>query len=201
MNLADWAEDIARTTLELPLPRRWAHSQGVAAQARTLAPILGPDADLLTAAAWLHDIGYAPDLIDTGFHPLDGARYLRDTQEASETLCQLVAHHSCAINEASERGLANALTQEFGAAPRNLTDALTYCDMTTGPDGRHLRVGQRLAEIHARYGPDHLVSRSITRSTPHITGSVTRVTRKLAACAPAGGPSTPARVGVLVSVS
>ena len=57
MNLAAWAEDTARTLLHEPLPRRWAHSQGVAAQARTLAPILGPDADLLTAAAYLHDIG------------------------------------------------------------------------------------------------------------------------------------------------
>src|SRR5580700_8331135 len=100
MNIADWAEDTARTILETPLPRRWAHSQGVAAQARSLAPILGRDADLLVAAAFLHDIGYAPDLIDTGFHPLDGARYLSDTVQASDTLCRLVAHHSCALIEA-----------------------------------------------------------------------------------------------------
>ena len=33
--------------------------------------------DDLVAAAWLHDIGYAPELVETGFHPLDGARYLR----------------------------------------------------------------------------------------------------------------------------
>ena len=78
MNLADWAEDTARSILQTPLPRRWAHRQGVAAQARTLEVILGKDADLLVAAAWLHDIGYAPDLVDTGFHPLDGARYLGD---------------------------------------------------------------------------------------------------------------------------
>ena len=83
MNLADWAEDTARTILQTPLPRRWAHTLGVAAQARSLAPILGRDADLLTAAALLHDIGYAPDLIDTGFHPLDGARYLSDAMQAA----------------------------------------------------------------------------------------------------------------------
>jgi len=28
-------------------------------------------------AAYLHDIGYAEPLVDTGFHPLDGAVYLR----------------------------------------------------------------------------------------------------------------------------
>jgi HD-GYP domain-containing protein (c-di-GMP phosphodiesterase class II) len=70
MNQADWAEELARKLLEIPLPRRWAHVQGVAARARTLAPILGEDADLLEAAAWLHDIGYSPELVETGFHPL-----------------------------------------------------------------------------------------------------------------------------------
>jgi hypothetical protein len=29
------------------------------------------------SAVLLHDIGYAPDLVITGFHPLDGARFLR----------------------------------------------------------------------------------------------------------------------------
>jgi hypothetical protein len=31
----------------------------------------------MVMAAWLHDIGYAPELAVTGFHPLDGARFLR----------------------------------------------------------------------------------------------------------------------------
>jgi aminoglycoside phosphotransferase (APT) family kinase protein len=29
-------------------------------------------------AAWLHDVGYAPAVVATGLHPLDGARYLRN---------------------------------------------------------------------------------------------------------------------------
>ena len=116
MNQADWAEELARKLLEVPLPRRWAHVQGVAAQARSLAPILGDDADLLEAAAWLHDIGYSPELAETGFHPLDGARYLRDVALADPVLCSLVAHHSCAVIEAEERGLADELRREFPAA-------------------------------------------------------------------------------------
>jgi hypothetical protein len=32
--------------------------------------------DDLVAAAWLHDIGYAPELAKTGFHPLDGSAAL-----------------------------------------------------------------------------------------------------------------------------
>jgi HD superfamily phosphodiesterase len=71
--------------------------------------MLGADADLLEAAAWLHDIGYAPGLAVTGLRALDGACYLRDTQHADAMLCRLVAHHSYAVIEAGERGLADFL--------------------------------------------------------------------------------------------
>jgi putative nucleotidyltransferase with HDIG domain len=188
MSYSAWAEQTARTLLQEPLPRRWAHVQGVAATARALAPVLGADADLVTAAAWLHDIGYSPALADSGFHPLDGARYLRHTERADEILCRLVAHHSGAITEAAERGLATELAREFRPARRDLSDALVYCDMTTGPDGQPLPVDQRLADIRARYEPAHPVSRAISRSAPQLTAAVTRVTGKLARC------TTPARL-------
>ena len=173
--LASWAEHLAQTLLQEPLPRRWAHVQGVAAGACSLAPLPGADADLLEAAAWLHDIGYTPDLAVTGLHALDGARYLRDAQQADAMLCRLVAHHSCAIVEAEERGLADVLTFEFEPAPHALSSVLTFCDMTTSPDGELLPVDRRLAEIHDRYGPGHLVSRSIQRATPMILRAVEQV--------------------------
>ncbi len=173
--LASWAEDLAQALLQEPLPRRWAHVQGVAARARSLAPILGADADLLQAAAWLHDIGYAPALSLTGLHALDGARYLRDAQHADAMLCRLVAHHSYAIIEAEERGLADVLVLEFEPAPYLLSSVLTCCDMTTSPDGELVPAEQRLAEIHHRYGPGHLVSRSIQRATPMILRAVEQV--------------------------
>ena len=40
---------------------------------RSLAAVLGADADLLEAAAWLHDIGYTANLANTGSRALDGA--------------------------------------------------------------------------------------------------------------------------------
>jgi hypothetical protein len=172
---ASWAEQLARALLQEPLPRRWAHSQGVAARARGLAPVLGGDADLLEAAAWLHDIGYAPGLTRTGLHQLDGARYLRDVRHADALLCRLVAHHSCAIVEAGERGLADVLRLEFEPAPYALSSVLTCCDMTTSPDGELVAVEQRLTEIHDRYGPGHLVSRAIQRATPMILRAVEQV--------------------------
>jgi HD domain len=180
MTYADWAEALACTLLAESLPRRWAHSQGVAATARTLAPILGDAEELVTAAAWLHDIGYAPGLHVTGFHPLDGARYLRDVHHVNPLLCRLVAHHSCATNEAAERGLAANLSREFTRVPPDLADALIYCDMTTSPDGNHITVERRLSEIQTRYGPDHAVSRALARSAPELSSAVSRVTRKLA---------------------
>lgn len=200
MDLADWAEETARVILQTALPRRWAHTQGVAAQARSLGAILGKDADLVIAAAWLHDVGYAPDLTDTGFHPLDGARYLSDTAQASDMLCRLVAHHSCAVIEAAEYGLADQLVREFEPALGDLTDALIYCDITTGPDGQRLSVEQRLAEIRARYGPDDPVSRALVRSAPQLIGAVTRVQRRLAK-ATLTPCARPARFRVLVAAT
>ena len=178
--LASWAEHLARALLQESLPRRLGHVQGVAARARSPAPVLGADADLLEAAAWLHDIGYAPGLAVTGLHALDGARYLRDAQHADAMLCRLVAHHSCAIIEARERGLADVLSLEFDPAPYALASVLTCCDMTTSPDGELVPAEQRLAEIQDRYGPGHLVSRSIQRATPMILGAVKQVHNRAA---------------------
>ena len=104
----------------------------------------------------------------TGLHALDGARYLRDAHQADALLCRLVAHHSYAIVEAEERGIADILGLEFEPAPYELSSVLTCCDMTTSPDGELVTVERRLAEIHRRYGPEHLVGRSIQRATPMI---------------------------------
>jgi HD superfamily phosphodiesterase len=174
MRQADWAEELARKHLEIPLPRRWDHVQGVAARARTLTPILGEHADLLEAAAWLHDIGYSPELVESGFHPLDGARHLRDVQSAHPVLCSLVAHHSCAVIEAEERGLVGELRREFRPASRLLSDALAYCDLTTDPSGNVVTVHDRLSEIRERYGPDSIVTRFTLKAEPSLLDSVTR---------------------------
>jgi HD domain len=186
MALATWASELARELLAEPLPRRWAHTQGVARQARTLAPILGDDADLLEAAAWLHDIGYTPALVVTGFHPLDGARYLRDTHQASPRLCNLVAHHSYAVIEARILDLANPLIAEFPGDRPHTTDALLYCDMTTTPAGLVTTVKNRIGEIVERYGPEHSVRKFIERGEVELVRSVDRVDRRLKRNLPVG---------------
>ena len=77
-----------------------------------------------------------------------------------------------AVFEAEQRGLLDVLQAGFPQERGELRDALTYCDMTTGPDGNPLPVADRLAEIHSRYGPVHLVSRSISNATPCIISAV-----------------------------
>ncbi|WP_329177616.1 HD domain-containing protein [Streptomyces sp. NBC_01477] len=175
-DMVAWASQLARDELAGPLPRRWAHSQGVATRAVSLAPVAGEASGLLRTAAVLHDIGYAPRLAATGFHPLDGARFLRDVHGSDERLVRLVANHSLALLEAEERGLRETLEAEFPLLEdRLLVDALVYCDMTTTPDGEPTTARKRVAEIVSRYGADSIVGRFIRRAAPEIFAAVERV--------------------------
>ena len=142
------------------LPRRWRHVQAVAARAERLSAIPGVAGQVLAAAAWLHDIGYAPDLHDTGFHPIDGGRFLRKLGVDDRLAC-LVAHHSCAVYEARVRGLEDVLLAEFPQEASVTYDALVFCDLTTGPAGQPVTYTERMREIKNRYGPDHEVSRAL----------------------------------------
>lgn len=158
---------------------RWRHVAGVAAAAHTASTILRPDeAALLLAAAWLHDIGYSPEIAHTGLHPLDGARHLR-AMGAPPRLCALVAHHSAAAVEAEVRGLADALEGEFPPEFSVVADALTFADMTTGPTGQAVTVEERLAEILERYPADHPVHEAISISSSRITAAVARIEARL----------------------
>lgn len=141
-----------------PLGNRWLHVQQVAQQARrVVGSVPSGDWDLLVAAAYLHDIGYAPSLATAGFHPLDGARWVRDSGPRGRLAC-LVAHHSCAIHEARVRGLDEALLAEFAPEDSATYDALVFCDMTTGPTGETVLFEDRIREIRLRYGPRHEVT-------------------------------------------
>ena len=182
MALATGAYVLAESLLAEPLPRRWSHSLGVAGRAKALRGLFGEaDADLLEAAAVLHDIGYSPSIAATGFHPLDGARFLRDQENADERVINLVAHHTFAWLEAEERGLRAELEAEFALERPELVDALVFCDMTTTPDGTPTTTDKRVAEIVSRYGPDTIVGRFIQRAAPEIHVTAGRVEQRLAA--------------------
>jgi HD domain len=173
------AAALAETKLAQALPRRWRHVRSVARRARWVAKTLGLPDDLV-AAAWLHDIGYAPDLAEAGFHPLDGARFLRK-RSADDRLACLVAHHSCAVYEARVRGLADVLLAEFPPEDSATYDALVFSDMTTGPRGQQVTYTERIKEIRERYGPDHEVSRALELSEPDLSACCERTLARLAA--------------------
>ena len=133
--------------------------------------------DVLVSAAWLHDVGYGPRLVATGFHPLDGARWL--AAQGEQRLARLVAYHSGAAYEARYRGLMDELA-EFEPEVSLVADLLTWCDLHTGPTGERVEPRNRLAEIVHRYGPEHVVSRSIRSAEPELLATCDRVTGALA---------------------
>lgn len=159
------------------MPDRLAHVLGVGAKSEELARQLPEiDGSTLVPAALLHDIGYAPSLFDTGFHQVDGARWL--AAQGEHRLAGLVAHHSCAWFEAAERGLLDAL--DIFPHERSLeSDALSYCDLTTGPDGTPMTFEERIEDILSRYGPGHPVARSLMPALPQLSAAIARVTSRL----------------------
>lgn len=162
------------------LPDRWSHVKAVAAVAQDVARVLHLDGAVLVSAACLHDVGYAPGVRDTGFHPLDGARYLKAHGFGIE-VTTLVANHSCARFEAELRGLDDTLVNEFPILDVELTDALCFADMTTGPRGQAMDVRERLAEIRSRYGPADVVTAFVDVAERELTAVVARVEERLAA--------------------
>ena len=161
------------------LPSRQSHVAGVAAVAEDVVARLGlSDRELLVAAAWLHDVGYAEPVARTGFHPVDGASWVR-SQNFPTTVVSLVAYHTGAEVEAEERGLTDALMQ-FAHPDPTLLDVLTFSDLSVGPEGEQVEVEARIREILSRYPDGHPVHRSVSRSAPKLLAAAQRIREQLA---------------------
>ncbi len=151
-------------------PERWAHTCGVARLAADIAARI-PDleGEALLAAAWLHDIGYAPTLAGSGFHHLDGAAALAAKGEVE--LAGLVAHHTSGDSEAEVRGLTTHL-QRFDAPGALMAAALAYCDLHADPEGVPIHLDRRVAEVQVRYGRCHPVTRGLLAALPRLREQV-----------------------------
>src|SRR5450755_1265026 len=173
--LLEWAAEQAQSLLA-PLDNRWLHTKGVVERAQEIGKAFNEkDRRLLITAAYVHDIGYAPLLKRTNFHPLDGAIYLSSHNQ--QRLASLVAYHSEAQYEAQLR----CLTAELNNIPHehsSIADALTYCDMTTGPKGEHISFEERLAAIFQRYDETHIVSLAIRQATPSLANAIKQTQEK-----------------------
>lgn len=173
-----WAWLTAKRLLADALPRRWAHTWGVARRAQQIAPAFAPEErDVLVASAWLHDVGYAPAVTVTGMHQLDGARFLVG-RGVSFRVCALVAHHAGAAAVADLVGLAGELAV-FEDEQSPVRDALWYCDMTTGPDGQPMTFDERMAELRVRRSGDDPVVRALAVNVRDRAAAVERTEDRL----------------------
>ena len=175
--LVDAARELATRVLE-DNPERLAHSAAVADRARELAATVPQSAaETLVAAAWLHDIGYSSQLKQTGFHPLDAAKYLR-REGWPEPVCTLVAHHSGSRYVARVRGLYDQL-REFEFVEDPPSDALAVADNTAGPNGTIMTVEERLRDKRMRHGPDSPNARANPERDDYIRAAAGRVAHRL----------------------
>ncbi|MBW3642694.1 MAG: HD domain-containing protein [Actinobacteria bacterium] len=156
---ASWAAETADRLLG-STSARYAHTCRVARQAASVRHLLTePWRSALVEAAWLHDVGYSPQLVETGFHPLDGARWLQARGRSSE-VCSLVAWHTRARTEARFRGLEDALIAEFVPPPPAAQAAMAWADLTSSPTGERWSPESRISDILRRYGPESVVHRA-----------------------------------------
>lgn len=158
------------------LGSRWAHVQAVGFLAQGLKDA-GLVEEVVVAAAWLHDIGYAPNLRVSGFHSLDGARFLRDLG-APNALVALVARHTGAEFEAAQRGLIDDLYTLPTPDPEGL-EALTLIDLVVGPDGELTTPADRISEIVSRYASDDPVHQAVSRSSHELLAAAARARARL----------------------
>jgi hypothetical protein len=132
--------------------------------------------DTLVAAAWLHDIGYGSPAWESGFHPLDGALYLR-REGWPKGVCALVAHHSGSRFVTRVLGLDDRL-REFEFVEDPLSDALTVADNTAGRNGTIMAVGDRLREKLRRHGPHSPNARANPERDDYIRAADRRVAHR-----------------------
>lgn len=165
------AQELARSLLG-PHDHKLEHVRTAGRVALGLSALFEPDEHfLLVVAATVHDIGYAPEIAETGFHPLDGGLHLR--RLGFERLGAIVAHHShaelLAPDAATER-----LLHEIPREHSLLTDALVYADMHSSPAGHLIAVEQRLSDIAQRHHHPRVDER-----TAALRASVRRVEEAL----------------------
>ena len=156
---------------------RWVHLSTVGGVAEELAKRCELVTESVVSAAWLHDIGYSHDLAATGFHPLDGARFLESVGCPDEVVA-LVGHHTGAAYEAEERGLIDEW-RELPTPESAALDVLTMVDLAVGPAGQLQLDVDRVAGMLSRYGEDDPVHRAVTRSRDLLLASSARGKRLL----------------------
>lgn len=169
-------ETAAQTARELLSGDRLAHTLAVGQRASQLGctRLTPRDALRVASAGYLHDVGYGQQAVAVGWHPLDGARWLRAAGWPDD-ITRLVAWHSCAEVEGELRGLYDVAVADFGSPPTGpAVDVLVAADFTTGPTGQSVSLDQRIEDIRRRYSADSLVITALDRIEPQIRAATAR---------------------------
>jgi hypothetical protein len=127
-------------------------------------------------------VGYSPQLARTGFHPLDGARFLL-RQGWPVRVCGLVAHHSGARFLARFHGLHLQL-DAYDDEHSPVTDALAYADQIVGAHGERLALEERLTDLLRRHGPDSPNALAHPDRAPYLRAAAERVEHRLGLASP-----------------
>ena len=173
---AQWAYDFARSKLAQQDPKRWAHVEAGVRLAHEIAGCVGGDANLLAGVVALHDIGKAPDLVRTGFWPLDGALFL--DRLGAHRVAGLVANFGGSGIEARMRGY-DAEYEQFPDESSAVRDALWHCCLMRGPGGEPLTLDDRLVEAAKRYAHDPIISRWCVEAAPDLRKAIGRTESRL----------------------
>jgi HD superfamily phosphodiesterase len=153
------AETFVRTAFA-DQPARLQHILVVAEQVRQSAraiharhPAEPIDEGAAHCAGLVHDIGYLAQARETGFHPLDGYRFLRE--HGAESLARCIVGHSSSPEEARLRGLSLPDGTEDIAAK-----LVTYWDMRVKQGGEIVSYAERLEDILRRHGRESVVGQA-----------------------------------------
>lgn len=130
---------------------RLAHIQRVIENAKAVEAKESFGGRLISAAVY-HDIGYASDLVRTGFHPVDGA-FIAQADGQLREVVEAVLHHTGAYGEVmrARPDLLDRYPTGCEMMSTYLNRALTFCDLHAGPRGEAFTVVQRLADIRSRH--------------------------------------------------
>src|SRR6266540_3850423 len=104
----------------------------------------------IRAAAYLHDLGYAPALVQTGPHPLDGARHLRAL--GLERLAGLVAYTPAPVPKPSCVGSPPSWPSRRVLAALSLHEQVALRVARVWPDATRAGFYDHLEQRRGRYG-------------------------------------------------
>ncbi len=158
---------------------RIAHVLEIARRVRSSGELLGLkpfELDLAECAALLHDIGYWKPIALTGFHPIDGARFLEQQQESE--LAKLIVGHSCSPEEGELSGFPGIKQDDSLVAK-----LITYWDVQVKQGGYVVSYEERLAEIINRYGDTSIIGIANIRAKARIEKIIKEIGASLAAVA------------------